>query len=295
MLDGKVLVLAGAGRGIGRAVAMELAAAGATVVVNDLGTTVSGDETSADPAVETVETIEEAGGNATAHAGDVTDPSYTERLIADAADAHGRVDGVANFAGIIDRAPIHEMSLEQWKRVLEVHLDGHFALLGSTARHWIDVDVDRQRSFLCVSSQSSLGHATMANYAAAKAGVLGLMRTAAHELFEHDVRVNALFPSATTRMSRGLGDHPFEEEVPPERVAPMVGYLMSEAATDVTGCTVRAGGEEVGFVSDPEMERLGYRDGGWSMETLAEEFPTTIAAGIDLERSATLVSERYDL
>lgn len=295
MVDESVLILAGAGRGIGRAVALELADAGASVVVNDLGTSLNGADESTDPAVETAEAIESQGSEAIPHVGDVTDPSYTETLIADTVDTYGRVDGIANFAGIIDRAPIHEMSFEQWERVLDVHLGGHFALLRSAARHWIGEDFDRQRSFLCISSQAALGHATMANYATAKAGILGLMRTAANELAEHDVRVNALFPSATTRMSKGLGDHPFEEELPPEQVAPMVGYLMSEAATDVTGCTLRAGGEEIGFINDPEMERLGYRDGGWSIESIAETFPSSITAGIDLERSGTLVSDKYDL
>jgi 3-oxoacyl-[acyl-carrier protein] reductase len=121
------------------------------------------------------------------------------------------------------------------------------------------------------------------------------MRTAANELYPEDVRVNALFPSATTRMSSELPDHPFETELAPERVAPMVGYLMSTAATDVTGCTLRAGGEEIGFVSDPEMRRLAYHTGGWTIEDVAESFPNEVAQGIDLQRSTTLVGERYGL
>ncbi|WP_251329711.1 SDR family NAD(P)-dependent oxidoreductase [Haloplanus pelagicus] len=295
MLSDSVLILTGAGRGIGRAVAIELAGEGATVVVNDLGTSVDGEGTAADPATETAAAIEEAGGTATAHVGDVTDPTYTESLLADTVDAHGRIDGVANFAGIVDPAPIHEMSVDQWERVLDVHLRGHFCLLKSAARQWIDTETDRQRSFLCVSSQSSLGHSAMANYAAAKAGILGLMRTAANELVEHGVRVNALFPSATTRISDALTDDAYRDPVPPERVAPMVAYLLSDAAADVTGCTLRAGGEEIGFVSDPEMSRLAYREGGWTTATVAEQFPDSITAGIDLDRSATLVSERYGL
>lgn len=295
MLEDTVLVLAGAGRGIGRGVATELADAGATVVVNDLGTSLRGEDTSEDPAAETVAAIERAGGEATAHVGDVTDVDYASSLVADAAETHGRVDGIANFAGITRPAPIHEMTAEQWDAVVRVHLRGHFALLKAAASRWIDADLDRQRSFLCVSSQSALGHHGYANYAAAKAGILGLMRTAANELYPADVRVNALFPSATTRMSSELAEHPFETELPPERVAPMVGYLMSTAADDVTGCTLRAGGEEIGFVSDPEMRRLAYRSGGWTVGGVAESFPTDVTQGIDLQRSTTLVGERYGL
>lgn len=295
MLSDTVLVLTGAGRGIGRAVAVELADAGASVIVNDLGTTLQGEGESEDPAAQTVETIEAAGGEATAHVGDVTDGDYTESLVADAVDEYGRVDGVANFAGITRHAPLHEMTFEQWDAVIDVHLRGHFGLLRAAARQWIDRDDDRERSFLCVSSQSSLGHETMANYSAAKAGILGLMRTAAYELYADDVRVNALFPSATTRMSSNLTDHPFEEEIPPERVAAMVGYLLSDESAGVTGCTVRAGGEEIGFISDPEMERLAYRDEGWSIDEIVARFPDEITAGIDLDRHETLVSEKYDL
>lgn len=295
MLEDTVVVLAGAGRGIGRAVATELADAGASVVVNDLGTTLKGEGESSDPAADTAADIEASGGEATAHAGDVADPAYAETLLADAAEAYGRVDGVANFAGIVRRAPLHEMSAEAWDEVVRVHLRGHFALLRAAARRWRETDADRQRSFLCVSSQSALGHAEMANYAAAKAGLLGLTRTAANELYPHDVRVNALFPSATTRMSRGLADHPFETELAPEDVAPMVGYLLGPEATDVTGCTVRAGGEEVGLVSDPEFVRLGYRSGGWSFESVAERFPSSVTDGLDLQRSETLVDRRYGL
>ena len=295
MLENTVLVLAGAGRGIGRGVATELADAGATVVVNDLGASLRGEGEDPEPAAETVAAIEEAGGEATAHVGDVTDVDYAASLVSDAAEAHGRIDGVANFAGITRPAPLHEMTAEQWDAVVRVHMRGHFALLKAAASRWTDAELDRQRSFLCVSSQSALGHHGYANYSAAKAGVLGLMRTAADELYPEGVRVNALFPSATTRMSSELSEHPFETELAPERVAPMVGYLMSTAATDVTGCTLRAGGEEIGFVSDPEMRRLAYRTGGWTIGDVAESFPNEVTRGIDLRRPTTLVGERYGL
>jgi NAD(P)-dependent dehydrogenase (short-subunit alcohol dehydrogenase family) len=295
-IDEDIYVIAGAGRGIGRAVAVELGKYGATVVVNDLGTGVKGEGESEEPAEETAATIRENGGEAIAHFGDVADLEYTQRLVDDTLEAYGRIDGVANFAGILRSAPIEEMSGRQWDEVVRVHLRGHFALLRNVAAHWIDRPDAEDRSFLGVSSQSSLGHHDQANYAAAKAGILGLVRTAANELYPHGIRVNALFPSGYTRMVRDLpeADRPFGEEVDPEKVAPMVGYLLSDAGSDVTGCTVRAGGDEIGYVTDPELARVGYRDGGWTFEAVCERFPT-ITDGIDLERPETLVSDKYGL
>lgn len=290
-----MIVVAGAGHGIGRAVAEALADAGASLVVSDLGTTIQGEGTDPDAAGETVETIVGDGGTATAHVGDVTDPGDVEAMLDVAVEEYGRVDSVANFAGITRTAPLWEMSLDQWEAVVDVHLRGHFLLLRTFADHWVRTRPDGDRSFLCVSSQATLGLAGEANYAAAKAGVLGLMRTAANELRPHGVRVNALLPSATTRMSQNLSEHPFENEVDPRDVAPMVGYLASEAASDVTGSTLRAGGEEVGVLSRPEYVRLGYRSGGWSVEELAERFERDVAAGVDLDQSETLIERRYGL
>lgn len=297
MLSDKVVLLTGAGRGIGRAVALELAESGATVVVNDLGTDVHGDGRSSDPADDTIAEIRERGGTGMAHVGDVTSVSYVENLVADSVAAYGRIDGVANFAGITRSAPIYDMDPDQWDAVIKVHLRGHFALLRTLAATWVERDDTDQRSFLAVSSQSALGQRKQSNYSAAKAGILGLVRTTSSELYPHDIRVNALFPSGYTRMVRNLSedDQPFGPEVDPGKVAPMVGYVLSDLAEGVTGCTLRAGADEIGLVSNPTITRQGFSKDGWTMEEVAEEFPTRVAGDVSLTRANTFVDDKYEI
>ncbi|MDY6765562.1 MAG: SDR family oxidoreductase [Halobacteria archaeon] len=294
MLSDKVCVVAGGGHGLGEAVAVHLGELGAKVVVNDLGTSVHGEGKNKEPAQETVQRIRDNGGTATAHFGDITSLDYTERLVSDAVDEYGRVDGAVNFAGILRDSMSHKMSGEEWDDVIRVHLRGHFALLRNLASYWRETakdeeqDVESQRSFLSVTSQSALGNVGQLNYSAAKAGVLGLTRTGARELQRYNVRVNALMPSAYTRMTETIPEEyrPYtEKEMPPEKVAPMVAFLMSDHAEDITGCTIKAGGDEVGLVSDPDIYRIGIQEGGWTAEGLAEKFRDKVARGEDLERT----------
>lgn len=293
MLTDKVIVVAGGGHGIGEAVATELGRAGATVVVNDLGVDVHGDGVSEEPAVETVAGVEAAGGTGMAHFGDVSSLDYTAALVEDVVAEYGRIDGAVNFAGILRDRISYKMTGEEWDEVIRVHLRGHFALLRNVAAQWREQadeeggELDTQRSFLGVSSRAALGNVGQVNYSAAKAGVLGLVRTAARELVRYNVRVNALLPTAYTRMIEDIPAErrPFtREEMPPEKVAPMVAYVMSDAATDVTGCTLRGAGNQIGLVSDPEFVRLGYREGGWTPEGVAERFDE-ITEGINLNKS----------
>ncbi|WP_424019409.1 SDR family NAD(P)-dependent oxidoreductase [Halorientalis pallida] len=274
-LDGTVCIVTGGGRGLGEATAKHLAGEGATVVVNDLGTTLSGDGASEEPADETVAAIRDAGGTAMAHFGDVTDLDYTEELIADTAAEFGRVDAAVNFAGVLRDAYLTEMTGEDWDTVIDVHLRGHFALLRNLARHWDETadEADRERAFVGVTSPSALGNAGQANYAAAKAGVLGLIRTASAELPRFDARANALLPIAYTRMIEDMPHQPFgEDDFPPEKVAPVVGYLVSEAAEGVNGKTVRAQGDMVSLVADPKDENSMVDSEGWTVEKLSERF-----------------------
>lgn len=297
MLSDKVILLTGSGRGIGRAVAIELAESGATVIVNDLGTDVHGEGRSSDPAEDTVAEIRQRGGTGMAHVGDVTSVPYVEDLVTESLAEYNRIDGVANFAGITRSAPIHEMDPDEWDAVIDVHLRGHFALLRTLAANWVERGDTDQRSFLAVSSQSALGQRKQSNYSAAKAGILGLVRTTASELYPHDIRVNALFPSGYTRMVRNLpdDDQPFGSEVDPAKVAPMVGYVLSDLAEEVTGCTLRAGADEIALVSNPDITRHGFSKEGWSMEEVAEEFPTRIAGDAALTRANTFVDEKYEI
>jgi len=298
-LDGRVFVVTGGGRGLGEATAIELGRHGATVVVNDLGVSLSGDDegdVGDDPAETTVEAVREAGGEAAAHLGDVSSFEYTAELVDDVVDEHGRLDGLVNYAGILRDGISYKMSPDDFDAVVNVHLRGHFCLLRNAAAHWReragetdDGALDTQRSFVSVVSPAIWGNPGQVNYASAKAGVLGLTRTAAIELSRLNVRVNALMPLGFTRMVEAIpedkrGVDP--EDIPPEKVAPVAAYLLSDAATDVTGCTIRAAGNEVGVVSNPEIVRRGYDTDGWSLDDLAEHFESDVASGVDLDRSA---------
>lgn len=292
MLTDKVIIVAGAGHGLGEAAAIELGRQGATVVVNDLGSDVHGDGRSEEPAESTARAIEESGGTAMTHFGDVADLDYTERLVSETYEEFGRIDGTANFAGILRDSISYKMTGEEWDRVVRVHLRGAFSLLRNVAAHWRErtreAAFDEQRSILNVSSRSALGNVGQANYSAAKAGVLGLTRATAKELARYDIRVNALMPTGYTRMIADIpeGQRSFgAEEMPPEGAAPMVAYLMSDEAAGITGSTIRAAGDVVGTLSNPEFQRLGFREGGWTVESLAERFRDDVAKGIELDRS----------
>lgn len=258
-MDDTVHIVTGGTGGLGEATARELGREGATVVVNDLPAN--------EPDAERVaDAVRAAGGEASTHLGDVSDLSYTEALVDSVVDEYDRLDGVVNFAGLLRDAYLTELTGEEWDLVIAVHLRGHFGLLRSAARHWRETADDRagDRSFVCVTSPSALGNVGQANYAAAKAGVLGLMRTAAAELSRFDVRVNALLPIAHTAMTESFLD---VDEYPPEKVAPVAAFLAG-SKSDLTGCTVRAAGDSVGLLSNPELERVAYRDGGWSVDDL---------------------------
>ena len=279
MLEDTVCIVCGAGHGLGEETAVAMADHGASVVVNDLGVDVSGEGSDADPAEETVERIEANGGEATAHFGDVTDLDYTEQLVQDTVEEYGAVHSVVNFAGILRDSMLFNMEEDEWDAVVDVHLKGHFSLLRNVSAHWRErykaEGFDRQRSFLCVSSGVAAGNPGQANYSAAKAGILGLMRTAARELHQYDVRVNALWPTALTRMTEDLpamaGADP--ESMGPQFVPAVPVFLASDEPEDVTGCTFGVAGGNVAFVSDPERERsLSSPDGKWTAEELAERW-----------------------
>ncbi|ARS89538.1 SDR family oxidoreductase [Natrarchaeobaculum aegyptiacum] len=283
-LDETVCIVTGGGGGLGRAAARELADQGASVVVSDLGTSVHGEGEDEGPARETVDLIEAAGGDAMVHVGDVTDLGYTDQLVEDTLAEYGRIDGAVNFAGILRDSYLTNMSAEEWDAVIHVHLRGHFSLLRNLARHWrqrneeTEGGLERERSFLGVTSPSALGNVGQANYGAAKAGVLGLTRTAAMELAGSNVRVNALFPVAATRMTEGILE---DDSLAPEKVAPVVAALMSEDASDITGRTISAVGDEIGVVPDPEIERTVTREGGWSTGEVIDALGDELGLGDD--------------
>ncbi|WP_336022902.1 SDR family oxidoreductase [Halobellus salinisoli] len=294
-MEEAVCVVAGGGNGLGRAAALELADNGARVVVNDLGCEVDGTGSDAAVPEAVAEEIREAGGEAIAHHGDVSDFGYAESLIGDTVDEYGRVDFVCNFAGILRDGISYKLSEEDWREVVETNLTGQFAPLRAAAKHWREASevagedgFDRQRSYLAVSAGAARGSLGQANYAAAKAGILGMVRTVSNELVRSNVRVNALIPNGYTRMTETVPEEhrPYTEaEMPPERVAPLVAYLASEAAEDVTGCTLYAGGDRVGVFSDPAMDAVGVNPDGWTLESLSKHFREDVASDVDLSRT----------
>jgi len=286
MLEDTVCIVAGAGRGIGEDTAKLMADEGASVVVNDLGADLSGDGQDEQPAQETVDDIEEAGGEAMVHYGDITDLEYTEQLIDDTVAEYGAVHSITNFAGILRDQMIFNMDEEQWDAVIDVHLKGHFSLLRNASRQWKqryeEEEFERQRSFLAVSSSAAIGWAGQSNYAGAKAGVLGLTRNCAQELYRYNTRVNAMWPEAYTRMYKSIPeeyqpDGMTEETHGSHLVAPLPAFFASEAAEDITGCTVGLGSGELSLISDPDRVRkiikevpASTRTGGWTPEQIAD-------------------------
>lgn len=289
MLSEKVCVVAGGGNGLGRFAAKELAEHGASVVVNDLGTSVEGEGSDPEVPAEVAAEIREAGGEAVAHHGDISDTDVAVDLVETAVEEFGRLDGVANFAGVLRDGWLTNLSDDDWETAVGTNLTGHFGLLRAAAARWQSLeDPEPQRSFLAVSSMGALGNPGQVNYSATKAGILGMVRAASTELARSNVRVNSLIPSGFTRMTATVPEEhrPYtREEMPPERVAPMVAYLMSDEATDVTGCTLFAGGDRIGLFSDPEMERVATTPGGWTPEAIAEELDGPLTDGFDLERT----------
>jgi len=294
MLDDTVQIVCGAGGGLGEATAVAMAEHGATVVANDLGVDVDGDGRDAEPAEATVDRIEAAGGEATVHVGDVTDTEYAERLIADAVDEYGAVHGVTNYAGILRDSMVFNMTEDEFDAVVDVHLKGHFSVVRAAARHWRERSkatdgFDRQRSVTCVSSGVAAGNPGQSNYAAAKAGVLGLMRTTARELHQYGVRVNALWPTALTRMTEDLPGMTGADEdtMGPQLVPAAPVFLASENATDVNGVTLAIAGGDLAVVSDPERERTLSKnpetDGAWTAAEIDDHWDE-LTDGIDTMR-----------
>ena len=244
LLDGKVAVVTGAGRGIGRGEALLLASEGAAVVVNDVGASVGGEGKDSTPAEQVVRQIEEAGGQAIADDTDVTSFEATGALIDRAISKFGRLDIVVNNAGILRDRMLVNMSEEEWDAVMAVHLKGTFNCSRHAAAYWRQKSKDGEAvsgRIINTSSPSGLyGNVGQSNYGAAKAGIAGFTVIAAQELGRYGVTVNAVSPSARTRMTeQAFGSIAAPEEgfdaFGPENIAPIVAYLASDDAAGITG------------------------------------------------------------
>ena len=298
-LEGKVAIVTGAGRGIGRGEALLLAREGARVVVNDLGGGPAGGGADESPADAVAAEIRDAGGEAVANYDSVATMEGGENIVRAALDAFGGLDILVNNAGILRDRMVFNMTEEEWDSVIDVHLKGHF----STTKH-AGLVFRQQRSGRIVntSSESGLGNMGQANYAAAKEGIVGMTRTCALDLGRYGATVNAIRPRAGTRLTlspemeeararrqaaraaRGEGDAaPAASPVDaldPDLVAPLVVYLCTDAAADVNGRDFLVGGDEISLMSLPARERTIQREGGWTLDALERVFPRTLGAGL---------------
>jgi NAD(P)-dependent dehydrogenase (short-subunit alcohol dehydrogenase family) len=277
-LAGKVAIVTGAGRGIGRGEALALAAEGASVVVNDAGVAPDGRGSEAAPADEVVAEIAAAGGKAAASYENIASFYGGQRLVRQTLATFGRLDIVVCNAGINLSRDAFAITEEEWDRMLAVHLKGHFAVIQPAAEIF-----RRQRSgrIITTSSLAGLGQLNHADYCAAKEGIAGLTRALALELGPYGVTVNAVRPRAATRMAAGVGvSGVAAAERPAERIGPFVAYLCTDAAAYINGRDFFVMGEEISLLSLPHPERTIVRPGGWDLEALEHTFPRTLGAGL---------------
>jgi NAD(P)-dependent dehydrogenase (short-subunit alcohol dehydrogenase family) len=278
-LAGKVAIVTGAGRGIGRAHALALAEAGASVIVNDLGGALSGEGHDNMPAKQVVEEIEAAGGQAAANAENVADFEGAERLVGQAIGDFGRLDILVNNAGILRDRMIVNMTEQEWDAVIAVHLKGHFAPTRHAAAYWRErskAGDDLKGRVINTSSPSGVfGNIGQANYGAAKAGIAGFTVIVAQELQRYGITVNCLAPNARTRMTEDTFDMgaPAEgfDPLDPSNMSPLVVALCADEAQSITGQVFHVWGGAVNALQGWTAGELFASDGKWNADALLGE------------------------
>ena len=308
LLEGKVIAMTGAGRGIGRECALLAASEGARVVVNDPGVAPDGSGQDAGPAAQVVDEIKKAGGQAVANFSDVSTMDGGESVVKSALDAYGRLDGLINLAAILRDRMVFNLTEQEWDDVIRVDLKGHFTTIKPAS---IIMRQQRYGRIINYSSVSGLqGNSGQANYGAAKAGVAGLTRVAARDLGRYGVTVNAIAPGASTRLtatvpqaarelraSRGIAGAGGAAPAPttaanraaeeaaamrgPDMVAPMTIYLLLDEAWNINGRLFQVAGGHVGLLQDmyPPFKNI-YKHGKWTLDELRMVVPQQLMAGV---------------
>ena len=297
-LEGRVAIVTGAGRGIGKAVAELMAEEGAKVVVNDLGSNLDGSGISKQPAEEVVEGIKDKGGDAVSNADSVSEFNSSKQIINCALDNFGRLDILVNCAGILRDRMIFNMTEEEWDLVLQVHLYGAFNMVRNVVPHMIK---NRYGRIVLFSSGSGLGASGQGNYAAAKEGMVGFTRAVSKELEQYNIMVNAVYPGGSTRMTDTVPQSTTElrqqqreavglavvnpSEPPPEyrdpaNNAPKVVYLSSEAAEGITGQVFGTSGWALSLYSPRHVIKSIHKDGKWTLDELDKLVPISLGSGL---------------
>jgi NAD(P)-dependent dehydrogenase (short-subunit alcohol dehydrogenase family) len=266
-LEGKVVAVTGAGRGIGRAVALMCAAEGAAVVVNDYGVSVDGNEPTSEVAGAVVGEITGAGGRAVANASSVTTMDGGASIVQQGIDTFGRIDAVICVAGILRERMLFNMSEDEWDPVIETHLKGTFTVFRAAAAAF---RAQKSGTMIGFTSGAFAASVAQANYAAAKGGIVSLVRSAAAGMQKYGVTANCIAPVARSRMS---GQVPFGLEMgEPEDIAPMVCFLCADAARDVTGQIYTVNGGRIAVWNQPAEVREMRKDGRWTVGEIGERF-----------------------
>ncbi|WP_073105172.1 SDR family oxidoreductase [Pollutimonas bauzanensis] len=296
-MEHRVVVVTGAGGAIGRGIALALARAGASVVVNDVGVSLAGEGGDGSVAERLAQEIKAAGGIATANSDSVSNWDSAQKIIACALDTYGRIDAVVNNAGnLLDRF-FHNMTEEEWRCVIDVHLHGTFFVSRAAATHF---RAQNNGAYVHMTSTSGLiGNFGQANYSAAKLGIVGLSKSIALDMRKYGVRSNCIAPFAWSRMTDSIPANTPEElqrieklkKMDAGKIAPMAVYLASVAASAVTGQIFGVRANEIILFSQPRPIRSVHMSDGWTPELIAEvAIPAMQTNFYELERSPDVVS-----
>lgn len=297
MLRGKVAIVTGAGGGIGREIALAMALAGAAVLVNDIGASLTGEGLSGGPAEQTRQIIAQRGGRAATSTDSVADWASAQRMVQAALDAFGRVDIVVNNAGILRDAIFHKMTPEDWTSVIEVHLNGSFYVSRAAAEGF---RAQGAGAFVHMTSTSGLvGNFGQANYSAAKLGLVALSKSIALDMQRFGVRSNCIAPFAWSRMTSSIPAETPEQQarvaklqqMTPDKNAPLAVFLASDAAAGFTGQVFATRHNEIFLMSQSRPLRSVHRSDGWTPELIAEHAAPALRSGLyALDRSPDVFS-----